>query len=307
MAISKSMEMPPLAGGGGGVFFESQFRAKPQWPSKSIDLSGKVAIITGGGSGLGFHAGRLFLSHQLSHLIIGVRSLKNGEEAAGILRREYPGAQVSVWELEMGSYDSVTAFARRAEGELPRLDIAILNAGMFTPEFRLNPNTGHDQSIQINYLSTMLLVTLLLPVLKAKSAPGTPGRLTFVGSGSAYQAKFANRTKVPILASFDDLKVHPFSWAERYATSKLLGHPFLVKLVDYVDADDVIVNTVDPGFCKGTGLHRETSGITSALFSLGKSLSGRTLECGASTYMDAAVVKGKESHGSFIMDWVTKP
>jgi hypothetical protein len=38
-----------------------------------------------------------------------------------------------------------------------------------------------------------------------------------------------------------------------------------------------------------------------------KSLLGRTLEVGASTYVDAAVVKGKESHGSYIADWEVKP
>jgi len=60
-------------------------------------------------------------------------------------------------------------------------------------------------------------------------------------------------------------KITPFNQGERYSTSKLLGHMFLYKLVDYVSPDDVIVNLVDPGFVKGTELHRQSTGIVSAV------------------------------------------
>jgi len=307
MAQLKSIEMQPLTSGVGSIFIKSQFCAKPQWPPTSTDLSGKVAIVTGGSSGLGLHASKLLLSYNLSHVILAVRSLKKGEEAAATLRLEYPKAQVSVWELEMGSYDSVQAFVRKVEIELPRLDIAILNAGVAKLEFGLNPNTGHEETIQVNYLSTMLLAILLLPALKAKSPSGAPGRLSVVCSGTVYQAKFGNRTQIPLLPSFDDTKIHPFDVGERYACSKLLGQLFLPKLAEYVNPDDVIVNLVDPGFCKDSGLHREAHGVLRAVLSLAKTLTGRTMENGASTYVDATVVKGKESHGSWLMDWIIMP
>ena len=72
-------------------------------------------------------------------------------------------------------------------------------------------------------------------------------------------------------------------------------------------ADEVIVNIVDPGLCKGTDLHREAGGMLSRAISAGKTIMARPLDDGAWTYVDAAVVKGKESHGCFVMDWEIRP
>lgn len=307
MAHTKSIDMQPLKDGPARIFLKSQFCAKPQWAPKSTDLSGNVAVVTGGSSGLGFHACKHLLSYKLSHLILAVRSVKKGEEAAATLRREYPGAKVDVWELEMGSYDSIQAFVHRVEANLPMLDIVILNSGIIKVDFGLNPSTGHEEVVQVNYLSTMLLAILLLPALKTKSSPGTPGRLSIIGSGTVYQAKFPNRTRVPLLQSFDEPKITPWDAGDRYATSKLLGHLFIIKLAGYVNPDDIVVNIVDPGLCKGSGLHRDVHGLVSAVLSLAKNTAGRTLEDGSSTYIDAAVVKGKESHGCFVMDWEIRP
>lgn len=186
---------------------------------------------------------------------------------------------------------------------MPRLDIVVLNAGLAKLEFKLNTNTGHEETIQINYFSTMLLAILLLPTLKTKS---TAGRLTIVNSGTSYRATFENRNKVPLLPSFDT--VESFTPPDqRYANSKLVGHLFFVKLIEYIHADDVVVNLVDPGLCKGSGLNQEAKGVLGLIAAVGVNALGRKLDVGASTYVDAAVVKGKESHGCFVMDWDIKP
>jgi NAD(P)-dependent dehydrogenase (short-subunit alcohol dehydrogenase family) len=97
----------------------------------------------------------------------------------------------------MESYDSIQAFARRADAELSSLDIAILNAGMQAADFNIIPSTGHEKLIQVNYLSTMLLGILLLPLLKANSPLG-PGRLTIINSGTARGATISE-SAVPVL------------------------------------------------------------------------------------------------------------
>lgn len=274
--------------------------------SQGIDLSGQVAIVTGANSGLGFECARHFLFLQLSHLVLAVRSIRKGEEAAAKLQKEFPSARLDVWELEMSSYESIQLFARRVETDLSRLDITILNAGLAHMELTICKSTGHDDVIQVNYLSTFLLAILILQALKKKKSPKTlsPSRLTIVSSGSALTAKFPNRDESPLLGSFNNAKIDSY---ERYSSSKLLGHLFFVRLLKYLDPEEAIVNLIEPGLCKDTGLMRETSGAMAGFFWVFKTLAGKSLEDGAWTYVDAAVVKGKESHGCFCMDGEIRP
>lgn len=252
---------------------------------------------------MGFECARHLLSHKLSHLILAVRSVKKGEEAIVKLQNEFPFARLEVWELEMSSYESIQSFARRVETDLSRLDITILNAGLAHVELTICKSTGHDDVIQINYLSTFLLVILMLQVLKKKQSSTTPpSRLTIVSSGTALTAKFPNRDKRPLLGSFDDLKIQSYDAFERYSSSKLLGHLFFVRLLKYLDPEETIVNLIEPGLTKDTGLFREADLVTRTIFWFIKALKARTPEEAAWSYIDAAVVKGKESHGCLCLD-----
>jgi NAD(P)-dependent dehydrogenase (short-subunit alcohol dehydrogenase family) len=187
------------------------------------------------------------------------------------------------------------------------LDIVILNAGVAGSGFVRNARTGHCEVVQVNYLGTVLLAVLLLPVLRDRTGQRA-GRLTIVGSGGVFQAKVPNRGARPFLGSFDDLKVQPWDATERYYASKVLGMFFFVRLLEYLPpAEELMVNMVDPGFCKGTELHRDAKGLMGMVLSIVKALTGRSMEDGAWTYVDAAVVKGKESHGCFVMDWKIYP
>jgi NAD(P)-dependent dehydrogenase (short-subunit alcohol dehydrogenase family) len=302
-----SKDIPPLASSFWSIFLKSQLRHKAQFPPKDTDLSGKVAIITGGNQGLGFESARQFLSFKISHLIITVRSEEKGKTAAAKLQAEYPKATIEVWLLDMCSYDSIQAFVKRVESELPRLDIAILNAGRSKADLELVPSTGHEESLQVNYLSTILLATLLLPILRSKSPKGAPGRLSIVTSGTTLFTKFSNSHQSPLLKSFDDIKTAPAAGLETYGATKLLCHMFIYNLVDYVSADDVVVNLVDPGMTRGTGLNRDVPKLLQVLTVPMLSAISRRVTDGASAYLDATVVKGKESHGCFIMDWEIRP
>lgn len=287
-------------------FIKSQFLTKPRRLPENVDLSGQVAIVTGGSSGLGYHCVRHLLTLKLSHVILAVRSLDKGNSVAANLRLDFPAAKIEVWYLEMNSYESIQAFCRQVERDLQRLDITILNAGIVNAEFR-KCSTGHEEVIQVNYLSTFLLAILMLPISKTKSPTGKPGRLTIVSSGVALWAKLPNRNERPLLTSFDNTELLPYDGVERYFSSKMLGHLFFVRMLPYLNPDEVIVNLVEPGMCKGSELHREATGIAGAFLSSYKAMTGRRPEDGAWTYVDAAVVKGKESHGCFCMDWKIHP
>ncbi|KAM5341721.1 hypothetical protein ACJ41O_014752 [Fusarium nematophilum] len=304
--MPSSLDLGPPQGTPLSLFLTSQFRTQAQYPPGDTNLDGKVAIVTGSTSGLGLEASRQLLSHGLSGLILAVRSQDKGENVAVKFRTEYPKAIIQVWSLEMESYDSIRAFVRRADAELARLDIAILNAGVQAADFIVVTGTGHEKLVQVNYLSTMLLAVLLLTILKSKSPAGEPGRLTIVNSGTARGATISELNGSPVLASLDD-ETRPWKPVDRYAVTKLLGHLFIINLAQRVDADDVVVNLVDPGLVRGTALQDFAPRVIVAFFCIFKAVFGRSLPVGASTYIDAAVVKGKESHGCFVSNWKISP
>lgn len=302
-----SKDLSPLTASWTRIFLTSQIRHnKIAAPPSGTTLYGKVAVITGANTGIGFECARQLLSLKLSHLIITSRDQQRGDEAVQKLRAEHPAATVEAWVLDMCTYDSVQAFVKRADTQLSRLDIAILNAGRSRLKFNLIRDTGHEENVQVNYLSTMLLTILLLPVMKVRASPGRPGRISIVSSGTVLSSTFPNRSCVPVLLSFDDPKTCP-SGLEAYTTSKLLGHMFVYMLVEHVSPDDVIVNLVDPGGTKGTGLGRD---LPKAVQAVALPIAGwisRTVEDAAHTYLNAAISRGKESHGCFIMDAEIRP
>jgi NAD(P)-dependent dehydrogenase (short-subunit alcohol dehydrogenase family) len=301
MTASKDLE--PLKNFG-SVFWRNQFRTTIPLPdrTKLDSLNGKVAVLTGSNTGLGYEAARQLLALGLSHLVMGVRSIERGKAAASHLQKANATAKINVWPLDMERYDSVKAFASKCDTELPRIDYVVLNAGLSRLVASTNKTTGHEPTIQVNHLSTALLTTLLLPTLKAKaSGNSAPARLTIVNSLTAHLCKFPNRNERPLISSFDDTSITPFDPRERYGVSKLLNQLFTVKLADQVSSKDVIINMVDPGLTKGTKLARDTSGLLRVAASLFNYICGRPLDQGAATYIYALMEHGAESHGCFLM------
>ncbi|KAK3688707.1 hypothetical protein B0T22DRAFT_512422 [Podospora appendiculata] len=228
-------------------------------------------------NGLGLEAASRLLSHRLSHLNLAVRSLAKGHEVAHKLQTHHPHALIEVWQLDMASYPSIQAFARRVETDLPRLDLVLLNAGLRSTEFRNVSDTGHEEVIQFNYLPYLSIALLALPSLKAKSPLGTPRRLTTLNAALALTAKLATHGQRPLLPSFDSSDLLDMS--EEYCTSKLFGHMFLWKLADCA-----------------TELARGLGWGVWIGYILSSAVAARSLEFGVSTLVDAVFVLSYEIH-----------
>ncbi|RYP55565.1 hypothetical protein DL769_010122 [Monosporascus sp. CRB-8-3] len=284
-------------------FLWRQFTRPKPLPA-NIHLRDQVAIVTGSNVGLGLAASRQLLGLGLSHLVIAVRSPAKGDEAAGLLRKEFPDSTISVWTIDLESYESVRAFAKQC-ATLPRIDIVILNAGLAKPSYATVPETGYEVTLQVNYLSTALLAILLLPILRAKKLSNAPRPpvLTIVGSDMMYQADI--ETKGPVLRQFN--RPQAFSQFPWYSKSKLLLTFFVSKLAEFVSPDDVLVNMANPGMASGTAFFRESSSIAMKMVGFAQFLFARGVDVAATTYVDAALAYGKESHGSFTSDWAIKP
>ncbi|KAI2621801.1 retinol dehydrogenase 12 [Hypoxylon sp. NC1633] len=290
-----------------GAFMKRQLFVNPPVVSRhEVDLGSKTAIITGSNTGLGLECARQLLDLGIGRLILAVRSESKGQAAKkNLLAGRTSNKQVvDVWSLDLASYESITSFAERAKG-LDRLDIFIENAGITKSEYETCKSTGHEETVQVNYLSLVLLTILFLPILKEKNLPEPPGRLVLVNSEVSAWAKFKEKDSVPLLAELD--KASNFKQQERYSTSKLLCQLFLVELNKRIPPSVAVINAPNPGLCK-SDLYREFSGnILGFLFGIFRSIVARTISVGARTLTDAAVKHGQESHGQYLEDCKIQP
>ncbi|RGP77531.1 short-chain dehydrogenase reductase family [Fusarium longipes] len=305
-----SKNMPPLPNFWPPVFIKNQFLTTIPLPTKQAypQVQNSVAVITGSNAGLGFEASKQLLSLGLSRLVMGVRNIEKGTEAAKKLQHVSPEAKIDVWQLDMTSYASIKDFAEKCELELSQVDFIILNAGLSPSKFEIVKETGHEVGVQVNHISTALLTLLLIPILKKKTTNHAPPRIVTVNSLTAHLCKFPNRDQRPLLKSFDDPDM-PWNSGERYGVSKLLNQLFLSRLCEKVNADEVTINMVDPGLTSGTNLggHREASGVAAVFARAFFSLTGRPLDRGAASYTNAVYGHGKESHGCFLMSCKVAP
>jgi NAD(P)-dependent dehydrogenase (short-subunit alcohol dehydrogenase family) len=160
--------------------------------------------------------------------------------------------------------------------------------------------------LQVDYLSTALLAILLLPILQAKrklNSKAKPPVLSIVTSDTAHSARLA--TVGPVLQQLDTPK--GFSAMPWYSKSKLLLTMFTAKLAEFIDSHDVLINLVNPSMTKGTAFGSNAPAILRKIFQLIQALLARSISVGATTYVDAVVAHGEESHGSFISEWTIKP
>jgi len=272
-------------------------------------VAGKTVIVTGSNSGLGLETAHQLLDLGIGKLILAVRTVTKGEKAREKLLagRDAAKCTIEVWGLDMLSYDSIASFAKRAE-TLDRLDIAILNAGHYRELEHFSSVTGYEESIQVNYLSTVLLTMLLLPVLKSKSGKGSTGRLVIVSSDTASWAKFLERKEQPLLPVYKT-KFKNWNHAERYATSKLLGQLFIHKLVEKVPASAATIDLVNPGLCYGTEIVKDGDGrFLGWLYKLGFRILGKPAPVGALAIVHAAVSFDDENvHGQYTEDGEIRP
>lgn len=282
-------------------FIYRQLFVTPAYAPSSISLTGQTAIVTGSNTGLGLEAARQLLGHKPSRLILAVRSIEKGQNARLGLLKKHPEACIDVWLLDMEDPKSVIVFGERA-AEISNLKVVILNAGIYQVERTVSPATGVESHIQI-HLSTALLSLLLLPTLRKGKTEGsnsdTMSHLTIVTSELAMQAKFEEQNAPNILARL--IEEDSFNKGDRYHTSKLLNILWARELAANVSADQVVINTLNPGLCV-TQIHRSFTGPERKTIENLKSLFGRTADVGGRTLVYAAIAAGKESHGAYLSE-----
>jgi NAD(P)-dependent dehydrogenase (short-subunit alcohol dehydrogenase family) len=211
------------------------------WTAAELtDQSGKVAVVTGGNSGIGLHTARELAAHG-ARVVIACRNVEAGREAAATM-----SGQVSVEQLDLASQASVADFAARWDGPL---DLLINNAGVMNPPSYRATTDGHELMFGTNHLGHFALTGRLLPALLATPAP----RVVTVAS----IAHFGGTDKVLEANPEAGYKPEPY-----YGNSKLANVLFARELHRRAtEAGSPLVSTASHPGVSATGLVSDPNGM----------------------------------------------
>lgn len=140
--------------------------AQAGWDTRDMpDLTGKVAVVTGANSGLGWHT-TAALAAKGAHVVMACRNPAKTAEAMAQIQAAHPGANLEHIPLELGDLSSIAAFAETFRSHHHRLDILCSNAGvMFAP--RGTTVDGFEIHFGTNHLGHFALTGRLMDVLLA--------------------------------------------------------------------------------------------------------------------------------------------
>ena len=140
--------------------------------SRMGDQSGKVAVVTGSNTGIGYYMARALASKGAS-VIMACRDSAKGEAARERILEEFPDSEVSGSGLDLADRSSVEDCASNFSPE-GGLDILITNAGVMIPP-KSRTKDGFELQFGTNHLGHFALTGRLLPVLE-----GTGGSLSLI-------------------------------------------------------------------------------------------------------------------------------
>ena len=127
-------------------------------------LDGKVAIITGANTGIGYETALEF-SKRGARVILACRDKDKALKAADSIVKQSYNNKVEVEYLDLASLESVRSFAKNINSKLSQLDLLVNNAGiMMCPNWRTKD--GFEMQFGVNHLGHFLLTNLLLNLLK---------------------------------------------------------------------------------------------------------------------------------------------
>ncbi len=140
--------------------------ARSTWSTKDIpDLTGKIIVVTGANSGIGFYASQEFAAKG-AHVVMACRNPQKAQAAYDELKAAVPTASLDVMIVDLASLASVRAFADSFLAKFDQLDILVNNAGIMMTPYGVTED-GFERQMGTNHLGHFALTGLLLEVIKA--------------------------------------------------------------------------------------------------------------------------------------------
>jgi NAD(P)-dependent dehydrogenase (short-subunit alcohol dehydrogenase family) len=229
-------------------------------------LAGRVAVITGANSGIGFATAHA-LAGAGARVVLACRNEERAVAAKEQIERDVAGAQVEIELVDTSTLSSVRASARALAARHPAIHVLVNNAGIWS-FYRRESADGIELTWATNLLGPFALTALLAPQLRAAGN----ARVVNVASGMAHSldlddVEFRTRTYVGL---------------DAYAQSKQAKRMWTRALARRFAGTGVTVNAAHPGFVK-TGQFARGGGWQSGIADLGGKLFGKKPEHGADT------------------------
>ena len=259
----------------------------------------RVAMITGGNSGIGFAAASK-LAAQGFHVILASRNQQTSARAMARIHAGNPNASVESLPLDLASFAAVRQCAAAFQAQGYPLHVLINNAGGSIAGKQASFTTdGFELTLGTNHLGHFLLTNLLLDNLK-RSAPArvitVSSQLHIPGYGGGPPPDF----------DYDNLKGEKYYDARVfYRNSKLANMWFTYELQRRLTGAGVTSNAVCPGFVPAAIADRRTSLIERFMYKqiLARMPFARSLEQASASYLVAATDPHLEgAGGKFIVD-----
>jgi NAD(P)-dependent dehydrogenase (short-subunit alcohol dehydrogenase family) len=188
-----------------------------KWTTADIpDQTGRVAVITGANTGLGYETALALAAHG-AHVVLAVRNLDKGKDAISRIVAHSPRADVALQELDLTSLESVRTAARQLRADHDRVDLLINNAGVMYPP-KSTTKDGFELQFGTNHLGHFAFTGLLLDRL-----------LPIAGSRIVTVSSIGHRIRADI--HFDDLQwEHGYNRVSAYGQAKLANLLFTYEL-----------------------------------------------------------------------------
>lgn len=198
-------------------------------------MKGKVCLVTGATSGIGFAAARQIAAEGASLVVTG-RTRAKSEAAARHVRTLTGNPRVDWLAADFSVLAQVRELAAEFEQRYERLDVLINNAGTISPR-RARTAEGVELTLAVNHLAPFLLTNLLIGHLLSSA----PARVVTVTSVAHERAQI----------DFSDMSMSrgylPF---RAYARSKLANLLFTYELARRLRGTGVTANAVNPGLVR---------------------------------------------------------
>ena len=247
-----------------------------KWNAENIlSQKGRIVIVTGSSSGIGYETARVLANKQAS-VIIAVRNLDKGNKALAKIIQQNKDADVQVMELDLANLASVKNFAENFQKNYSRLDLLINNAGVMIPPYAKTTD-GFELQFGTNHLGHFALTGQLLKLLISTQG----SRIVNVSSGAHNFGKI----------DFDDLNWEKRNYAQwtAYGDSKLANLYFTYELDRKLKEQGIntLVTASHPGWT-ATELQRTAGDVMKYL----NGIFAQNITMGALPTLRAAIEEG---------------